>query len=229
MKRLILASASPRRKEILGKTGLEFEIIVSDCDENIDEKQPDKLVMELSKLKASDIASKNPDALVIGADTVVSHKGLIMGKPKTREEAIKMIQNFADDIHQVYTGITLIIPATTENENEQAVVKEKIQKTLEDFEKRYGKKISYSVSEDSDAYPGKHLTVTYNVCTDVHVLPMTEEEICRYVDTGEPMDKAGAYAIQGMFAPYISKIDGDYYNVVGLPISSVYSILKEFT
>ena len=104
--------------------------------------------------------------------------------PADRAEAISMIKSFAGDIHQVYTGVTIIIP------NEK--------------------------------------TYTYNICTDVHVLQMTDEEIERYVDTGEPMDKAGAYAIQGLFAPFISKIDGDYYNVVGLPISSVYAILKKY-
>lgn len=182
--KVILASASPRRKEILGKTGIDFEVQVSDCDENIDEKQPDKLVMKLSELKARDVASKNPDAIIIGSDTVVAHKGHIMGKPADRAEAISMIKSFAGDIHQVYTGVTIIIP------NEK--------------------------------------TYTYNICTDVHVLQMTDEEIERYVDTGEPMDKAGAYAIQGLFAPFISKIDGDYYNVVGLPISSVYAILKKY-
>lgn len=182
--KVILASASPRRKEILGKTGIDFEVQVSDCDENIDEKQPDKLVMKLSELKARDVAAKNPDAIIIGSDTVVAHKGHIMGKPADRAEAISMIKSFAGDIHQVYTGVTIIIP------NEK--------------------------------------TYTYNVCTDVHVLQMTDEEIERYVDTGEPMDKAGAYAIQGLFAPFISKIDGDYYNVVGLPISSVYGILKMY-
>lgn len=182
--KVILASASPRRKEILGKTGIDFEVQVSDCDENIDEKQPDKLVMKLSELKARDVATKNSDAIIIGSDTVVAHKGHIMGKPADRAEAISMIKSFAGDIHQVYTGVTIIVP------NEK--------------------------------------TYTYNVCTDVHVLPMTDEEIERYVDTGEPMDKAGAYAIQGLFAPFISKIDGDYYNVVGLPISSVYAIMKKY-
>jgi septum formation protein len=182
--KVILASASPRRKEILGKTGIDFEVQVSDCDENIDENRPDELVMKLSELKAKAVAAKNPDAIIIGSDTVVAHKGQIMGKPADRAEAISMIKSFAGDIHQVYTGVTIIIP----------------------YEKTY----------------------TYNVCTDVHVLPMTDEEIERYVDTGEPMDKAGAYAIQGLFAPFISKIDGDYYNVVGLPISSVYAILKNF-
>ena len=182
--KVILASASPRRKEILGKTGIDFEVQVSDCDENIDENRPDELVMKLSELKARDVASKNPDAIIIGSDTVVAHKGQIMGKPADRAEAISMIKSFAGDIHQVYTGVTIIIP------NEK--------------------------------------TYTFNVCTDVHVLQMTDEEIERYVDTGEPMDKAGAYAIQGLFAPFISKIDGDYYNVVGLPISSVYAILKNY-
>ena len=188
-RKVILASASPRRREILAKTGMEFEVQVSNCDENIDETEPDKLVMKLSQLKAKDVSARNPKAIIIGSDTVVSHNGIIMGKPSDRAEAIRMIKNFAGDKHQVYTGVTIIIP-----------------------------------DEDTE----KDTIVTYNVCTDVYVLSMTDEEIERYVDTGEPMDKAGAYAIQGLFAPYISKIDGDYYNVVGLPISSVYGILKKY-
>ena len=181
-KKIILASASPRRKEILSKLGVPFEVQVSTCDENIGLADPSEMVEQLSKLKADDVAKRNPDALVIGADTVVSYGNRILGKPKDREDAIRMIKMIAGHEHQVYTGVTIVIPG-----------------------------------ED---------TVSFVEATGVKVVDMTDDEIERYVDSGEPMDKAGAYAIQGLFAPYISGIEGDYYNVVGLPIASVYSILK---
>ena len=182
--RVILASASPRRKEILSKTGIPFETIVSGCDENINIKEPDRLVTELARLKALDVFKGNKDALVIGSDTVVAHRGKIMGKPETREHAFRMIRDFAGDTHQVYTGVCVAVP-------------------------------------DGRIF-------NYNICTNVNVTELSDEEIERYLDSGEYKDKAGAYAIQGLFAPYISSIEGDYYNVVGLPISSLYGILKEF-
>ena len=182
--KLILASASPRRREILAKTGIPFEVVVSGCDENINETEPDRLVSELARLKAEDVAKAYPEAVVIGADTVVTHKGSILGKPADRQEAFNMIRRFAGDTHQVYTGVCVVIP------NDRII--------------------------------------NYSVCTNVNVTDMTDEEIYRYLDTDEYRDKAGAYAIQGLFAPYISSIEGDYYNVVGLPVSSLYSILKEY-
>ncbi len=182
--KLILASASPRRREILAKTGIPFEVVVSGCDENINEKAPDKLVTELARLKATDVAGSYPDAVIIGADTVVAHKDSILGKPAGRDDAFNMIRSFAGDTHQVYTGVCVVIP------------------------------------------DGR--IINYNVCTNVNVSEMTDEEINRYLDTDEYRDKAGAYAIQGLFAPYITSIEGDFYNVVGLPVSSLYSILKEF-
>ena len=184
VRRIILASASPRRKEILSKLGVPFEIQVSTCDENIGVEDPSDMVEQLSKLKADDVAKRNPDALVIGADTVVSYGNSILGKPKDREDAIGMIKMISGHEHHVYTGVTIVIPG-----------------------------------ED---------TVSFVESTCVKVAEMSDVEIERYVDSGEPMDKAGAYAIQGLFAPYITGIEGDYYNVVGLPIASVYSILKRY-
>ena len=216
MRKIVLASASPRRKEILSKTGFEFEIMVSGCDENIDEKRPDRLVMKLSALKAEDVAEKNENALIIGSDTVVAHKGEILGKPASKEDAVRMIKSFAGDRHQVYTGVTVIVTGFSEEE------KEKILKAC----KRLGSQVCESSVNIINIGKLPSIKVTFCVCTDVHVLPMTDKEIENYVETGEPMDKAGAYAIQGLFAPFISKIDGDYYNVVGLPIASLYMILK---
>ncbi len=187
--RIVLASGSPRRKEILGKLQTDFEVMVSNVEEITDETEPVEIVKALSKLKAEDIFGKIHDEtekiVVIGSDTVVAYKGEIMGKPKNREDAFRMIRQFAGDKHTVYSGVTIII------KNDEV------------------KKI------------------TFGVGTDVEVDSMTDEEIYSYIDTGEPFDKAGAYAVQGLFAPYIKGIHGDYYNIVGFPIHDVYSVLKD--
>ena len=185
---IILASGSPRRKELLGLLGVEFQIITSNKEEIITSTDPEEVVKELSVMKAEDVA-KNAEgpAVILGADTVVSYQGQILGKPKDKEDAIRMITSFAGDVHQVYTGVCII-------------------------------------RKEAD---GTKKTISFAESTKVTTYPMTEEEIVRYVDSGEPMDKAGAYAIQGLFAPYIKKISGDYYNIVGFPIARIYQCLKE--
>lgn len=177
---IILASASPRRRELLHQVGLRPEIVPSCVEEVITSTEPDQVVMELSAQKAADVAAKyrGQAAVVIGADTVVAADGAILGKPKTEEEAVRMIEMLQGRTHQVYTGVTMIFTDTGEQ-------------------------------------------VTFAEKTEVHVYPMTESEISRYVSTGEPMDKAGAYGIQGYFAAYIEGISGDYNNVVGLPVGRV--------
>lgn len=182
MKKIILASASPRRKELMEQAGYEFEIRVSHKEERYTSTEPAEIVKELALLKASDIASQEADAIVIGADTIVAIDGKILGKPASKKEAFEMIQNMQGKKHQVYTGVAIL-----------------------DGEKR----------------------VNHAVRTDVYVNPMTEEEILDYIESENVMDKAGAYGIQGRFGIHIEKIDGDYYNVVGLPISYIYSQLKE--
>ena len=208
MNRIILASASPRRKEILEKTGFPFDIIVSGCDENTNETDPEKLVKELSRLKAMDIACKNAGKIVVGADTVVSHKNMIMGKPKDETDAKNMIRSFAGDTHQVFTGVCI---AADTNPEKDEYIKNRLCKEWQGLEILREK---------------ERLIISFSVKTDVIVSEMSEFEIEEYVKTGEPMDKAGAYAIQGRFAPYIISIEGDYYNVVGLPICPVYMCLK---
>lgn len=185
---IILASGSPRRKELLGLLGVEFQIITSNKEEIITSTDPEEVVKELSVMKAEDVA-KNAEgpAVILGADTVVSYQGQILGKPKDKEDAIRMITSFAGDVHQVYTGVCII-------------------------------------RKEAD---GTKKTISFAESTKVTTYPMTEEEIVRYVDSGEPMDKAGAYAIQGLFAPYIKEISGDYYNIVGFPIARIYQCLKE--
>lgn len=187
-KKIILASASPRRRELMEQAGYEFEIQVSHKEEAYTSTAPDEIVKELAHLKAKDIAEQNEakNLVVIGADTVVAHKGMILGKPKSREDAFQMIHGFQGDKHQVYTGIAIL---------------------------------SYDEN-------GTEMVINQAVKTDVYVNPMTDAEIWKYIDTDHVMDKAGSYGIQSGFAIHIEKIEGDYFNVVGLPISYIYNVLK---
>lgn len=185
--RLILASASARRRDLLKNLNISFDIIKSDKEENCSEYAPSILVKELSKEKVLNVAEQINDKgsyVILGADTVVvSPNGMVIGKPKSREEAIEMISTLSGHTHSVYTGVTIFIW-----ENEQGGIS-----TIDSF----------------------------YVCSRVTVAPMSPAEIEAYVDSGESMDKAGAYAIQGLFAPYITRIEGDYYNVVGLPVAEL--------
>ncbi len=183
--RLILASASPRRSQLMRQIGLKPEIMPSMAEEVIEGQDPKSIVMALSKQKAEDIAGKYKEgAVVIGADTVVSIDGMILGKPGNHWEAAEMIERLQGKVHQVYTGVTIVLNG------------------------------------------GANKQVTFAEQTDVSVYPMSEQEIYRYVESGEPMDKAGAYGIQGKFAAYIREIHGDYNNVVGLPTGRLYQELK---
>ena len=184
---LILASASPRRRDLLDQIGLNPEIEPSHVVERITSTKPDLVVMELSEQKATDIADqhKGEAVVVIGADTVVAVDNQILGKPDSDSDAVRMLSLIQGRTHQVYTGVTLI--------NCQTGVK-----------------------------------TTFIEQTDVSLFPMTDAEIRAYAATGDPLDKAGAYGIQGVFAAHVKAIHGDYYNVVGLPVGRVYQELKVF-
>lgn len=184
---VVLASGSPRRKELLAQIGIQAEVRPSRIEEITEETEPDLLVMELSRQKAEDIAAGcGPGSLVIGADTVVAAEGEILGKPGTPEKACGMIKRLAGRTHQVYTGVTVLL-------------------CLEN---------------------GSFHGATFAEKTDVHVYPMTEAEIKEYAESGETLDKAGGYGIQGKFAAYIKGIDGDYSNVVGLPLGRLCQEIK---
>ena len=191
MKKIILASASPRRKELLAQIGLEFIVMPSDVEENPKSILPQDVVIELSKEKARDIWIKiaeggGEDALVISADTVVAIEGEILGKPKDEEDAVRMLSLLSGKEHQVYTGVTMIW-----------------------------------ISEE-----GKQEEYSFYVCTGVVMYRMNRAEIMEYVCSGEPMDKAGAYAVQGRAAAYIKSIRGEYSNVVGLPVGRLFQEMK---
>lgn len=188
MSKLILASASPRRKELLKNLGYAFSIEVCDLDENSDKTKPYELVMDLAQTKAKAIMDKHAgeDVIVIGADTVVANESEILGKPRDLEHAKEMISSLQGKIHQVYTGVCLYWNNGKINQN-----------------------------------------LTFCEKTDVEVYPMTMEEIEAYVAMKECEDKAGSYAIQGLFSPYIKGISGDYNNVVGLPVARIYQEIKK--
>ncbi len=181
----VLASASPRRRQLLEQIGIEAKIVPSSIEERAEGLGPEEMVMELSRQKAEDVAAKiGEDAAVIGADTVVAIKGRILGKPSDPQGAAEMLSLLQGEVHQVYTGVTIVPPGPDRGR------------------------------------------VTFFEQTDVSVYPMTEAEILAYVESGEPMDKAGAYGIQGRFAAHIRGIRGDYNNVVGLPVGRLYQDLK---
>lgn len=186
MKKIILASASPRRKEILAKTGLRFSVDASNYEEDMGlPMAPHALARFLSAEKARAIARKHRNALVVAADTFIVFKGKLLGKPHTGDEALKMLRMLGGTAHSVITGFTILDTGS-------------------------GRKVSDSVE------------------TKVYFKRMTLKEIEAYVRSGEPLDKAGAYAIQGLGAVIVKKIEGDYFNVMGLPLNALVESLKKF-
>lgn len=205
MFKYFLASKSPRRKDLMTQIGIEFQVMISERDEIITSTIPEEVVKELSLQKAleiermllkecdGDIFAKYSSegyegVVIIGADTVVSKDGEIMGKPADEEDAFNMLKKLQGDKHMVSTGVALIVI-------------------------KNGTKEMLSFAED----------------TDVNMYEMTDEEINDYIATKEPMDKAGSYGIQGLGAKFISGISGDYNNVVGLPIGSIYQALRKLS
>ena len=183
VKRIILASASPRRRELLTQIGIAFEVAVADIDETpAPDEDPIAYTLRLAKAKAEAVLPRYPDAIVIGADTTVVHRGAILGKPHDQDDAARMLHLLQNDLHQVITGIALATAART---------------------------------------------LTAAEITTVTFGPMSQAEIDGYIATGEPMDKAGAYGIQGCAAQWIPRLEGDYSNVVGLPLARLRTLLRE--
>lgn len=179
---LILASGSPRRRELLDLMGLTYTVETPDVDESFSGR-PSETVMEVSRRKAAAVAARHSDSIIIAADTLVFADGAL-GKPHTPERAKEMLRSLAGNWHHVYTGIT--------------VINTRSGRVLRNVDK-----------------------------TRVHLVPMTEQEIDAYVATGEPLDKAGAYGIQGMGGMFVDRIDGSYSNVVGLPMSMLRIMLAQ--
>ncbi len=181
----MLASASPRRKQIFALTGLKFEIDPSEYEEDLSLNLPPKeLVIQMSQGKAKQVAKHHQNAIVIGADTVIVYQGEIIGKPQTQSRAKQILSKLSGQSHSVITGFTIIDTANNQ-------------------------------------------TVAQAIETRVTFKQLSPEEIISYVESGEPLDKAGAYAIQGLGAVLIERIEGDYYNVVGLPLCALVNQLKK--
>jgi septum formation protein len=189
---IILASASPRRQELLSMLGVEFTVLVSTFEEHKEVDQtlsPAELVMATAQGKAEEVfritavQAETADDLVLGADTIVVLKGRCLGKPTSQEEARRMLQALSGRWHQVFTGIAI-----------------------------------------------KHRSKSVTACerTKVHFRSLTDREIDAYISTGEPMDKAGAYGIQGIGAIFIDRIEGCFYNVMGLPVPRLALLLQEY-
>lgn len=185
MKKIVLASASPRRRELLSQVGITFEVKPASGEEQITSTEPAQVVEELSRQKAmftahaleEEQSGSLGDIVVIGADTIVSYEGKILGKPADEAAAGEMLRMLQGNTHQVYTGVTVLVREETWRPH------------------------------------------TFHECTDVIFYPVTEEEITEYVNSKDPMDKAGSYGIQGAWGAYVKGIRGDYNNVVGLPVA----------
>lgn len=189
--RVVLASASPRRKELLKRAGVAFEVLPATGEEIITGENPPKVVMELAFKKAKEVAGKlaakdGGELLILGADTVVTYDGVVLGKPKDEADAVRMLSVLNGSTHSVFTGVALIYQAK-----------------------------------------GTERVLNFYQETRVTMYPMSPGEIQAYVRSGEPMDKAGAYGIQGRGTVFIEKIAGDYNNVVGLPMARVYQEMKK--
>lgn len=185
MKKIILASTSPRRKEILAKTGIPFEVEASPYEEDMSlDLPPEELAKRLSKGKAEAVAKNYKDAVVIGGDTFIAYEGKMLGKPHTAEKAREMLKMLSGKQHSVFSGIAII-----------------------------------------DGKTGK--TISEAVETKVFFRDLSNKEIDYYIGTGEPLDRAGSYAINEIGGILVEKIEGDYYNVMGLPLGKLLAMLKE--
>lgn len=184
MKRFILASNSPRRRELLGNCGYDFEVIPSDCDETVSEElSPAETVKELARRKAMSVLEENADSVVLGCDTVVAVDGRILGKPSDREEAFEMLMSLSGKKHIVSSGVCIA---------------------------------------------DKDKCVCFENTTEVEFYPLTEVTLNSYIDTLEYTDKAGAYGIQGYGSVLVKGIKGDYFSVMGLPVSECARVLADF-
>lgn len=189
--RLVLASASPRRRELLAQIGAEFEVLPAQGEEHISTTKPEQAVVELSRQKAEEVAglaAAQGRTLILGADTIVAFQGEILGKPKDEADAARMLHMLSGNTHSVFTGVAAILME--------------------------GRKTVKSISFFEE--------------TQVTMYPMAELEINRYIATGEPMDKAGAYGIQGRGSLLVEGVQGDYFNVMGLPVCLLGQVLKQF-
>ena len=218
--KLVLASGSQRRRELLTMCGYDYEIIVSNADETIDENDPESFVRALSFRKAKEVfdrlfAAGRRDFAVIGSDTVVAFqkeggtKPVIIGKPKDAEDAVRILSMLSGKTHRVFTGVSVIADIPDENAAAQCSIREKAEIQTE-----------CSIREKAEIQ-------TECSITEVTFETLSPDEIMDYVNSGDPLDKAGSYGIQGPFGMFVREIRGNYFTVIGMPIPVLYKMLKK--
>ena len=218
--KLVLASGSQRRRELLTMCGYDYEIIVSNADETIDENDPESFVRALSFRKAKDVfdrlfAAGRRDFAVIGSDTVVAFqkdgetKPVIIGKPKDAEDAVRILSMLSGKTHRVFTGVSVIADIPDENAAAQCSIRKKEEIQTE-----------CSIQEKAEIQ-------TECSITEVTFETLSPDEITDYVNSGDPLDKAGSYGIQGPFGMFVREIRGNYFTVIGMPIPVLYKMLKK--
>ena len=218
--KLVLASGSQRRRELLTMCGYDYEIIVSNADETIDENDPESFVRALSFRKAKDVfdrlfAAGRRDFAVIGSDTVVAFqkeggtKPVIIGKPKDAKDAVRILSMLSGKTHRVFTGVSVIADIPDENAAAQCSIREKAEIQTE-----------CSIQEKAEIQ-------TECSITEVTFETLSPDEIADYVNSGDPLDKAGSYGIQGPFGMFVREIRGNYFTVIGMPIPVLYKMLKK--
>jgi septum formation protein len=203
---LILASKSPRRQDLLRNAGIPFEVHVSDIPEDVRPgESPVSFAQRIAREKAWAVAQRFPDRYVLGADTDVSLDGEVLGKPADSADAARILHRLSNRRHQVTTAVCLFYPEGVRRARQF-----------------HGNQVPAANGHTSSRASAEGIEIT-----EVHLTALSEEEIRDYVATGEPMDKAGAYAIQGWASRWVTRIEGDYFSVVGLPVALVYRLLKE--
>ena len=218
--KLVLASGSQRRRELLTMCGYDYEIIVSNADEMIDENDPESFVRALSFRKAKDVfdrlfAAGRRDFAVIGSDTVVAFqkdgetKPVIIGKPKDAKDAVRILSMLSGKTHRVFTGVSVIADIPDENAAAQCSIRKKEEIQTE-----------CSIQEKAEIQ-------TECSITEVTFETLSPDEIADYVNSGDPLDKAGSYGIQGPFGMFVREIRGNYFTVIGMPIPVLYKMLKK--
>jgi septum formation protein len=218
--KLVLASGSQRRRELLTMCGYDYEIIVSNADETIDESDPESFVRALSFRKAKEVfdrlsAAGRRDFAVIGSDTVVAFqkeggtKPVIIGKPKDAKDAVRILSMLSGKTHRVFTGVSVIADIPDENATAQCSIRKKEEIQTE-----------CSIQEKAEIQ-------TECSITEVTFETLSPDEIADYVNSGDPLDKAGSYGIQGPFGMFVREIRGNYFTVIGMPIPVLYKMLKK--
>ena len=242
--KLVLASGSQRRRELLTMCGYDYEIIVSNADETIDENDPESFVRALSFRKAKEVfdrlfAAGRRDFAVIGSDTVVAFqkdgetKPVIIGKPKDAEDAVRILSMLSGKTHRVFTGVSVIADIPDENAAAQCSIREKAEIQTEcSIREKEEIQTECSIQEKAEIQTECSIQEKAKIQTECSITEVTFEtlspdEITDYVNSGDPLDKAGSYGIQGPFGMFVREIRGNYFTVIGMPIPVLYKMLKK--